>query len=130
MGADKRRARNQILFATAVVDMMASLMWLPILGAAIFGFWLESLKKRGRYVTSGAIAGPVVNLDLRTLYLRDLQLHGATIYQPQVFADLVTYINQGTVNAVVGGVFPLEQIRLAQKVFEAKKHVGSIVITI
>ncbi len=35
-----------------------------------------------------------------------------------------------TVNAVVGGVYPLEQIRVAQKVFEAKKHVGSIVITI
>ena len=33
----------------------------------------ETLRRSGRYVTSGAIGGPIVALDLRTLYLKDLK---------------------------------------------------------
>ena len=101
-----------------------------IVGGADFGDWLEALKRGGRYVTSGAIAGPIVDLDLRTLYLRDLQLHGATVYEPQIFADLVGYIERAQVRPVVGGTFPLEQIHEAQEAFLSKDHVGSMVITI
>ena len=83
-------------------------------------------------VTSPPAPSPVRSwdLDLRTLYLRDLQLHGATIYEPKVFADLVGYIEAGQVRPVVGGTFPLEQIHDAQEAFGSKDHVGSMVITI
>ena len=70
-----------------------------IVGGDSFGGWLEALRRGGCYVTSGAIAGPIVELDLRTLYLTDLQLQGATVYAPQVFADLVGYIERGEVQA-------------------------------
>ena len=92
--------------------------------------WLEALCRGGRYVTSGAIAGPIVDLDLRTLYLKDLQLHGATVYAPQVFADLVGYIERGEVRPVVGGTYPLEEIHAAQEAFAGKRHVGSLVIVL
>ncbi len=99
-----------------------------IVGGDNFADWLEALRSGGRYVTSGAIAGPVVPLDLRTLYLKDLQLHGATVYQPKVFADLVGYIQRGEVRPLVGGTFPLEDIKKAQTAFAAKNHIGSLVI--
>ena len=101
-----------------------------VVGGPDFGGWLEALRRRGRYVTSGAIAGPIVELDLRTLYLKDLTLHGATVYEPQVFSDLVGHIEDGRVRAVVGGVYPLEDIHSAQEAFLAKRHTGSLVITI
>ena len=101
-----------------------------VVGGADFGGWLEALRRRGRYVTSGAIAGPMVELDLRTLYLKDLTLHGATVYEPRVFADLVGHIESGAVRPIVGGVFPLSEIHQAQEAFVAKRHVGSLVITI
>ena len=101
-----------------------------VVGGGSFGGWLEALRRGGRYVTSGAIAGPVVDLDLRTLYLKDLQLHGATVYAPQVFADLVGYIERGEVRPVVGGTFPLEEIHAAQQAFADKRHIGSLVITV
>lgn len=101
-----------------------------VVGGDGFPGWLESLCRGGRYVTSGAIAGPIVDLDLRTLYLKDLQLHGATVYAPQVFADLVGYISRGEVRPVVGGTYPLEEIHAAQQAFASKRHVGSLVITI
>ena len=101
-----------------------------VVGGADFGIWLDSLRRGGRYVTSGAIAGPMVQLDLRTLYLNDLELYGATVFEPRVFADLVGYIERGEVRPVVAASYPLQQIHEAQAAFEQKNHIGSLVITI
>ena len=101
-----------------------------VVGGPDFGGWLEALRRGGHYVTSGAIAGPMVELDLRTLYLKDLTLHGATVYEPRVFSDLVGHIEGGRVRAVVGGVYRLEDIHSAQEAFLAKRHVGSLVIRV
>ena len=101
-----------------------------VVGGDDFGGWLEGLRHGGRYVTSGAIAGPMVELDLRTLYLKDLTLHGATVYDPQVFGDLVRYIEEGSVRSIVGGSYPLSEIHAAQEAFLTKSHVGKLVITI
>ena len=71
--------------------------WFSTLSAARAGRGLiEALRPGGRYVTAGAIAGPIVELDLRTLYLRDLAFFGCT-HQPaaSVFTDLVRYIEGG-----------------------------------
>ncbi len=101
-----------------------------VVGGADFGGWLHGLRRGGRYVTSGAIGGPVVELDLRTLYLNDLELFGATVYAPEVFAALVGYVERGEVRPVLAGTFPLERIADAQAAFGEKRHVGSYVIAI
>ena len=101
-----------------------------VVGGADFAGWLGALRRGGHYVSSGAIAGPVVELDLRTLYLNDLTLHGATVYGPEVFADLVRRIERAEVRPVVGGTHPLDEIHAAQETFGAKAHVGSLVITL
>lgn len=101
-----------------------------VVGGADFGPWLDALRRGGRYVTSGAIAGPIVDLDLRTLYLHDLELYGATVFPPGVFADLVGHIERGEVRPVLAGTFPLEEIHAAQEAFGRKEHVGSYVITL
>ncbi len=101
-----------------------------IVGGSDFVGWLEALKRGGRYVTSGAIAGPMVDLDLRTLYLSDLELYGATIFQTEVFADLIGYIERGEIRPVVGGTYPLDDIHAAQEAFGRKEHIGNLVITL
>ncbi len=101
-----------------------------VVGGANMGAWLDGLKRGGRYVTAGAIAGPMVEIDLRTLYLNDLELYGATVFQPEVFADLLGYIERGEIDPVVGPTFPLEEIHAAQEAFTAKQHVGTMVLTI
>ncbi len=55
---------------------------------------LEVLRPGGRYAVAGAIAGPVVELDLRTLYLKDLSLLGCTVTTAGRFAALVRHIDQ------------------------------------
>jgi NADPH:quinone reductase-like Zn-dependent oxidoreductase len=84
----------------------------------------------GRYVTSGAIAGPVVELDLRTLYLKDLELQGATVMPVGIFESLVGYIEREEIRPLLAGTFPLARIREAQSAFLEKKHVGNFVITL
>jgi NADPH:quinone reductase-like Zn-dependent oxidoreductase len=51
----------------AVIDVAGGPQWPQL---------LEVLKCGGRYAVSGAIAGPIVEPDLRTLYLKDLRLLG------------------------------------------------------
>jgi NADPH:quinone reductase-like Zn-dependent oxidoreductase len=101
-----------------------------IVGGSDVPAWLRSLRRGGRYVCAGAIAGPVVDLDLRVLYLNDLELVGATACPPELFSKLVALIESGSVRPVVAATYPLERIHEAQEAFEAKQHVGSIVITL
>ena len=91
---------------------------------------LDVLRPGGRYAVSGAIAGAEVALDLRTLYLKDLVLHGCTVLGPGVFAALVRRVERGEVRPVVAATFPLERIVEAQERFGAKEHVGKIVLTV
>lgn len=89
---------------------------------------IDALARGGRYTCAGAIAGPMVTLDLRTFYLRDLTFTGATVVPPGVFADLVGYIERGEIKPLLAQVFPLEQLREAQQAFIDKQHIGNIVV--
>jgi NADPH:quinone reductase-like Zn-dependent oxidoreductase len=93
-----------------------------------FGSLLQVLKRGGRYASSGAIAGPLVNLDMRTLYLNDLTLIGCTAWDEPVFPDLISYIERGELHPLVARTFPLERIADAQREFLEKKHVGNFVL--
>ncbi len=93
-----------------------------------FGAMLKVLKRGGKYVSSGAIAGPVVDLDMRDLYLKDLTLIGCTAWDEPVFGNLMGYIERGEIRAVLAKTFPLAQIADAQREFLEKKHVGNFVL--
>ena len=88
----------------------------------------EVLVRGGRYVTAGAIGGPIVELDVRTLYLKDLTFYGCTFQDDCVFKNLIRYIERGEIQPLVARTFPLSEIVGAQKEFLAKKHVGKLVL--
>lgn len=101
-----------------------------VVGGASFPRLLDCLVPGGRYGVSGAIAGPLVELDLRTLYLKDLKLIGCTVLEPGVFASLIGYLERGEISPVIDAVLPLGQIETAQRRFLEKRHVGKIVLTL
>ena len=88
------------------------------------------LRPGGRYAVAGAIAGPLVELDVRTLYLKDLSLFGCTVLEPAVFNNLIKRIEHGEIVPVVARSFVLEEIQEAQIMFLRKQHVGKIVLRI
>ncbi|KZM50511.1 alcohol dehydrogenase family protein [Labrenzia sp. OB1] len=104
-----------------VIDLVAGPGW-PAL--------LDVLRPGGRYAVAGAIAGPLVELDVRTLYLKDLSFFGCTVLEPDVFGNLVGRIERGDIGPLVAATFPLEEIARAQEAFGQKNHIGKIVLQI
>lgn len=102
-----------------VLDVVAGSQWAEL---------LDVLKPGGRYAVSGAIAGPIVELDVRTLYLKDLSFFGCT-YQPRhIFENLIKYIENNEIKPLVAKSYPLEKIRTAQEDFLVKKYIGKLVL--
>lgn len=126
LGADRVIARGQNLLQAlsrnsvdVVIDLVAGKQWseLP-----------ELLRKGGRYAVAGAIGGPIVELDVRTLYLKDLSFLGCT-YQPRsVFENLLRYVERGEIRPLVSKQYPLTEIKSAQQDFMNKKFIGKLVL--
>ncbi|MEM7072449.1 MAG: alcohol dehydrogenase family protein [Pseudomonadota bacterium] len=100
-----------------------------VVGGESWSGWLELLAQGGRFTSAGAIAGPIVQFDLRTFYLNDLTFTGATTTPPDLFANLAGYIERGEIRPLLAGAFPLEDLAHAQSAFLAKRHVGNFVVT-
>ncbi len=103
----------------AVVDVVAG----PQVGDL-----LHRLRPGGRWVVAGAVAGPVVTLDLRRLYLHNRRLVGSTMHTPEHFAALVELARAGAVRPRVAATYPLEEIHAAHAAMAARSHVGKIVV--
>ena len=128
LGADPVLDRDTDLVATlgpnsvdAVIDLVGGPGW-PAL--------LDVLRAGGRYAVSGAIAGPIVALDLRTLYLKDLSFFGCTVLEPSAFPNLIGRIERGEVAPLVAATYPLREIAAAQAAFGEKRHVGKVVLEV
>lgn len=104
-----------------VVDLVAGANW-PRL--------LEVLRPGGRYAVAGAIGGPMVELDVRTLYLKDLSFFGCTVLEPEVFGTLVGRIERSEIKPLIAEVFALKDIGAAQKSFGDKGYIGKIVLKV
>ena len=123
------KEKNKIEKIKAILKEEKITVVADVVGGKIWRDLVDVLERGGRYVCSGAIAGPIVDLDLRTLYLRDLSFHGSTVLDPQVTIDLVKYIETGQIKPCLAATFKLYELREAQKTFMAKKHTGNIVVT-
>ena len=126
LGADRTVNRTDDLVGIlgensvdAVVDLVGGSSWPQL---------LDILKPGGKYVASGAIAGPIVDLDLRSLYLKDLTLFGSTVHDPYVFENVIRCIEEGQIKPLVAQSFPLKEIHQAQTVFMEKKFIGKLVL--
>ena len=128
LGSDRILTRDDSVIETlgrdcidVVVDLVAGKQWPEL---------LDALRPGGRYAVAGAIGGPLVELDIRTLYLKDLSLLGCTVLEREVFSNLIKRIEGDKIFPVVAKTFPLEQIANAQTAFMSKQHIGKIVLTL
>jgi NADPH:quinone reductase-like Zn-dependent oxidoreductase len=92
------------------------------------GQCLDLLRHGGRYVSAGAVAGAMVQVNWRTLYLKQLSLLGATMGTAADAQTIVEHIEAGRLRPLLAGCFPLKDIAQAQEVFLTRQHVGSWVL--
>jgi NADPH:quinone reductase-like Zn-dependent oxidoreductase len=131
LGAEGVMLRDTKEFASDVmrmtggepIDVVADLV-----GGDMFGKLLNILRPEGRYTTAGAIAGPAVQLDLRTMYLKQLQLNGSSQGTRSVFKRVLDYIQTGAIKPVLAATYPLSKFHEAQTYFMEKRFVGNIVV--
>ena len=97
-------------------------------GGAGFAQRIKLLQRGGRYVSSGAIAGALVEFDMRDFYLRDLTFIGCTAWEASVFPNVVSYIERHEIKPLLAKTFPLKEIATAQKEFMLKEHFGNFVL--
>ncbi|QLL66247.1 zinc-binding dehydrogenase (plasmid) [Sinorhizobium mexicanum] len=128
LGADQVVGRDEDLVANLGKETVNAAI--DVAAGPGFPALLDVLKKGGRYAVAGAIAGPLVELDIRTLYLKDLTFFGCTFQEDIVFENLVSYIERGEIRPIVAKTYPLEQIAKAQQEFLSKSIVGKIVLEI
>jgi NADPH:quinone reductase-like Zn-dependent oxidoreductase len=128
LGPDRILPRAPGNLRTALGDEKVSVV-ADIVGGPYWPQLVDILARGGRYTCSGAIAGPVVPLDLRTLYLRDLTFTGSTVIDAEVMPNLVRYIEAGEIRPALAATYPLAELKAAQQAFIDKKHVGNIVVT-
>ena len=130
-GAEAAVARESADLAAAVAratDGQPIDVVVDVVVGPMFNDLLELLRPQGRYVTCGAIGGPLVQIDMRRVYLKHLQIRGSSQGTRREFARLVDYIEQGKLKALVGGVYRLSDLHRAQADFAAKAFVGKLVV--
>lgn len=127
-GADRTLPRDADLVSEVgqgsvdvVVDLVAGSSWPSLLDVLCSG---------GRYAVAGAIGGPIVELDVRTLYLKDLSFFGCTVLETEVFGNLIGRIERSEIKPLVAEVFALKEINAAQETFSEKGYSGKIVLKV
>ena len=126
LGADRVVTRDQDLVAILGADSID----LVVDNVAGEGFpaMLKLLRRGGRFTSSGAIAGPMVALDMRDMYLKDISLIGTTAWDETVFPDLISYIERGEIRPLLAATWPLSEIAAAQEDFSRKNFIGNYVL--
>ncbi len=104
---------------TAVIDVVGGTDWVHFINA---------LRPGGRYAVSGAIAGPIIEADLRTIYLNDITIFGCSFQPKEVFGELVKLINEGRIQPHISKTYPLRDIATAQEEFLSKSFPGKLVL--
>nr|WP_281995465.1 alcohol dehydrogenase family protein [Ruegeria faecimaris] len=120
--------------ATATFNRDASLptdmfdVVIDVVGGPAWADLILALKPGGLYAVAGAIAGPIVQADLRDIYLRDITIHGSTHQPFEVFGRLVELVNAGRIKPLISKTYPLKDIATAQEDFQSKTFPGKLVL--
>ena len=131
LGAEAVIAREETNLMAAVLEAMGDKpldVAADLVAGEMFACLINLLRPEGRYTTAGAIGGPLVELDLRTVYLKHLTIHGSSQGTRAAFERLHGYIEAGVIKPLLWQTFPLSKIHAAQAAFKAKDYVGKLVM--
>lgn len=101
-----------------------------IAGGPLVTELLPLVRDDGRWVIAGAVAGRVIEFDLRRLYLHNISLIGSSMHTREHFATLIETARSGAITPVVAKRFPLDQLAQAQEFFSGGQYVGKIVVDV
>jgi len=133
IGAESTVTRGNDNFSEAVATMMGGMsvdVIVDTVSGPMLPGLLEILRPQGRYATCGAMGGAMVEIDMRRIYLKNLEIHGATQGTRRDFATVRDYALSGAIKPLLARTYPLADIRQAQEDFKKKNFVGKLAVAI
>jgi len=97
-------------------------------GAETWPGSISSLKNNGRLVTCGATSGFDARTDLRQVFYRHLTLLGSFMGSKAELLEVLKFVREGKIRAVVDRVLPLSDARQAHEALEDRTQFGKIVL--
>ncbi len=99
-------------------------------GGPVWSAALKSLVRGGRIVTCGATIGDQPPADLRRVFIRQLQIFGSTLGNPDEFGALIGWCAGGRLQPPIDAFYPLDETRAAFSHLESGSQFGKIAIEI
>ena len=97
-------------------------------GTATWSRSLASLGRGGRLVTCGGTSGPMVETDVRRLFMNQWTISGSTMGSELEWSAVVEEYRSGGLRPPVDSVFPLSQAREAYARLQSGEQFGKVVI--
>jgi len=97
-------------------------------GAAVWEDCFESLATYGRFVTCGVTSGHDAKLNLQALFGRQRTLMGSFMGGKGELMEVLKFVGQRRVRAVIDSTFPLSEAAAAQKKMEDRDLFGKILL--
>jgi zinc-binding alcohol dehydrogenase/oxidoreductase len=95
-----------------------------------WGQSLRCLRRGGRLVVFGGTGGPMVELDVRFVYLNWLSILGTTLGSPADFARFLETVQEADWKPAIDRVFPLAEAEAAHELLKSGAHQGKLVLEI
>lgn len=133
IGAENAVVRDQGNLIDAVtgmvegqpIDVIVDTVSGPMLPSLI-----EILRPQGRYATYGAMGGPIVQIDMRRVYLKNLEIYGATQGTRSDFRAVRDFAISGAIKPLLANKYPLAHLGRAQEDFKKKNFIGKLVVEV
>ena len=97
-------------------------------GPATWKTSMAVLARNGRLVTCGGTTGPLVEIALPHLVIKNQSVLGSTMGPRAAFPEIFAQVEKGTFRPVVDRVLPLSKVREAHELLEGRAVVGKIVL--
>lgn len=97
-------------------------------GEKVWKSCLKSLGWGGRLVTCGATTGPMVQMDLRHIFIKQQSILGSTMGTPEEMLKVHQWVVSKDVTPVVDRVFAYNDIQEAHRYLESSKNVGKVLL--
>ena len=99
-------------------------------GAATFNDSIRSARIGGRILVVGNTSGPIIELDLRQVFARQISIIGSTMGPHQDFVKVMNLVFAGRLKPVIGAVLPLDEVRKGVEMLENFDVFGKVVLEI
>jgi len=97
-------------------------------GAETWPGSISALKNNGRLVTCGATSGYDARTDLRQVFYRHLTLLGSFMGSKSELLEVLKFVEEGKIKAIVDTARPLSEARQAHEALENRAQFGKVVL--